>query len=567
MTASFSAVMPRPNIRLCLCMAHLALTASTNPAVGAESKVGSRGRADSISLVRRIAPEFGASSLVSMEVSASAAQPETFRLEPLPAEVHDTNVLSAQQRLIRSQQRREEPMQTLTVDADGSALAGFATQQRELLAQRPPPGSAGMPVGGQSGEYVPADDIPSEKKTSVQGRPMMALGIIAAIVVLCVVSDMFYRSPTPAAARRSTARASGDASAEGAEGAGGAEDAGGAEGEGTAASDAVSDQSDNEDLTTDGLPEDTYGLAIASIMHDLQHLAKDGGSKHDWLRRLRLLSSSLLVFVNIAVQIAMIYFIMQYSAAKAVQDVRTGYDAYEKHMYDGRVFLTEFGNARGLSDKHFIPTNFQTLADDVKSVVCRIPLSQPAFLGLILMIWSLSVVGELRESINLFTRLMATGTADSMKEAVEVHDSEEVIMRMTCCVKSCIFLFVLLPRLLIAMVLLWLGCRWLAATADFQNLVLNGVGLEFVLNLRCLMYTALVPQRSHRDVQRMRIVIAAEGGEPTPVSLLGSFVWGAVAVAWVYSYIYVLQSVLPYYGWDVQETCLPWMKEHYASMF
>merc|ERR1719329_1752257 len=140
----------------------------------------------------------------------------------------------------------------------------------------------------------------------------------------------------------------------------------------------------------------------------------------------------------------MIYFIMQFSAAKAVQDVRTGYDAYEKHMYDGRVFLTEFGNARGLSDKHFIPANFQTLSDDVKSVVCRIPLSQPAFLSLILLIWSLSVVGEMRDSINLFTRLMDTGSADSMKEAVEVHDSEEIIMRMTCCVKSCIFLFILL---------------------------------------------------------------------------------------------------------------------------
>jgi len=43
---------------------------------------------------------------------------------------------------------------------------------------------------------------------------------------------------------------------------------------------------------------------------------------------------------------------------------------------------------------------------------------------------------------------------------------------------------VLLPRLLMSGVLLWLGCRWLLATPNFADLVLNAVALEFILTLK-----------------------------------------------------------------------------------
>ena len=45
--------------------------------------------------------------------------------------------------------------------------------------------------------------------------------------------------------------------------------------------------------------------------------------------------------------------------------------------------------------------------------------------------------------------------------------------------KAIITFLVLLPRFGIACYLLWLGCRWLTATNNFADLILNAVALEF----------------------------------------------------------------------------------------
>jgi len=142
--------------------------------------------------------------------------------------------------------------------------------------------------------------------------------------------------------------------------------------------------------------------------------------------------------------------------------------------------------------------------------------------------------------------------------AKQEDTEEDVIVKLTLCVKIFLSFIVILPRFLITLLLVWVGCRWLSATNDFGNLVFNGVGLEFVLLTKDMVYKALVSDRAQRETQNMKTLTLGEDTQPTPAAFLGSIQWGVFAIVWVYMYIYSLQRVLPQYRWDVYEVCHEW---------
>jgi len=330
------------------------------------------------------------------------------------------------------------------------------------------------------------------------------------------------------------------------------------------------DDSDDEVLTTQRLAEDTYGMAIASMVRDMSRLTKGTGSEHKHIRACRIWVSFKLLLLNMTLQIFLLVCIADLAAARAVFTIREAYDSFETHMYGGHVYMTGHGYARGLDDRFFNSSLFDTLSEDTKGDACRIPLAQPGFLFVILLIWCLLVVGELRESIVVFQRLViSTETIASMADSTEPATLGElkfdVIVGLTMGMKVWVTFFVVLPRIVIASILLWLGCRWLAATNDWQNLVLNAVGLEFVLQLKELLYKALVPGRDKRDTVRMHVSVAHEAEVPSPVAFFGTFMWGVVACAWVYLYIFCIQGVLPGFRWDVHDVCMDWMKKNSAG--
>jgi len=75
---------------------------------------------------------------------------------------------------------------------------------------------------------------------------------------------------------------------------------------------------------------------------------------------------------------------------------------------------------------------------------------------------------------------------------------------------------VLVPRTIITCLLLWLGCRWLLATNNFADLVLNAVALEFILSTKTM-----------SPVKHEKASIWA---------FTGSMMWMFVAFAWVLVY-------------------------------
>merc|ERR1719436_2367099 len=120
-----------------------------------------------------------------------------------------------------------------------------------------------------------------------------------------------------------------------------------------------------------------------------------------------------------------------------------------------------------------------------------------------------------------------------------------------------------IPRLVITVLLLWLGCRWLLATLHFADILLNGVALEFILCTKDLLYMTIMPQRNMKDVQNTKFGF----GEDVPaayIPFIGTFVWLGLAVVWVYVYTYYLQQVLPEYRWDIHDVCSDFLHDLYS---
>merc|ERR1711879_33613 len=126
---------------------------------------------------------------------------------------------------------------------------------------------------------------------------------------------------------------------------------------------------------------------------------------------------------------------------------------------------------------------------------------------------------------------------------------------------TCVFL----PRLVMTLVTLWLGCRWLVATTSFSELILNSMALEFLLDLKNLLYKALAPIRSRCEVEKTRMLPLQHVVNNDCRLLLAPICWGAIGTIWAALYMFRLQQVLPQYNWDIYRVCQPWLLNEFSD--
>jgi hypothetical protein len=240
-------------------------------------------------------------------------------------------------------------------------------------------------------------------------------------------------------------------------------------------------------------------------------------------------------------------------------------------MYED-TFLNVNGKHRGV-DGTFMPGNIDTLEEGLKGRVCNIAFSQSGFFGAVLLIWTLTVIAELRNIIALFRSLIVnTRNIKSMEDALldcdpDIDDDDPrngwIIDGLTISMKVAIMLLVIIPRLVLTIVLLWLGCRFLAATNDFGEMVLNAIALEFILMLKDLLYSTIVPDRNKREIEHINIKPSIAVDHASYWTYLGTFTWLIIAFAWIVFYVFHFQMVLPLYKWDVKGPCTEYIKDRY----
>lgn len=325
------------------------------------------------------------------------------------------------------------------------------------------------------------------------------------------------------------------------------------------------------------LPEDTYGLAVSILVRDASAVAT--GQGQNLLRQVRFCLVFMLVFVNMGIQLFLMFKVMDLVTPPIVKKSRLYYDAFEWHMYGqntSHVYNLSDGTRRGIKP-FFQPELFATLNSSVKSAVCHIPLSQPAFFIMVLFIWSLTCIGDVRKCLGMFHSLIiAMPRVNDLTQVTrptkvilaplstgvsgQAENSEKLIVGLTWQMKVFITTIILLPRLLLTSLLLWLGSRWLVATNNFADILMNTVALEFILLLQDLLFLAIVPERNKQDCRTITIQPAETHEAAGYLVYSSAFVWGLMALAWAMCYAYYFQMVLPEYNWDVRAICSTYLK-------
>jgi hypothetical protein len=162
-------------------------------------------------------------------------------------------------------------------------------------------------------------------------------------------------------------------------------------------------------------------------------------------------------------------------------------------------------------------------------------------------------------------KLIEKAADDNIADKIPEQESDEkTIQKLPACIKLLLIICVGLPRLRITCYVLWLGCRWLAATCGFGDLLLNAVALEFIIKVKELIYTSLIPYRSKEDGNTTKMPPFSARLEFGAQAGLGSVVWFLLAISWVYIYMYHIQTVLPDYQQDVRVICASYLKEKFS---
>jgi len=324
------------------------------------------------------------------------------------------------------------------------------------------------------------------------------------------------------------------------------------------------------------IPESIYGAAMMTFIRSSQ-------TYHKVVHCV-----SLCIFMGLILNITIQFYVLictkLYITAPAVLAVRELYQSFHEHAFEDGVFSQDLWDDFHHSDE-----------------LCQMPLSQPMFFLCILSIWTATCWVDLLDSFHFFYLWYAMPALQEQGRMTEVElvDENIVLKGATRGAKACAIGMIMVPKILIACLLWWLGARWLVATTSFQDLLLNAVALAFITELDELIYMSLMPGDIQNMVQMFKIaspprkekqakakvatqdsaaasmpddkaqgkMVACESrGEADPdfvafrdrrLKLLMSqmALTALVVVGFPMLYMYHLQQVLPGYKFDVHKPC------------
>mmetsp|Transcript_41507 Transcript_41507/g.51091 ORF Transcript_41507/g.51091 Transcript_41507/m.51091 type:complete len:358 (+) Transcript_41507:382-1455(+) len=313
------------------------------------------------------------------------------------------------------------------------------------------------------------------------------------------------------------------------------------------------------------LDVDVYGAAVSSCIRDMQVLSL--GSHHnadESIRAFRVVASLTMLWGCIAAQGFISYMVASELSSVIVLKFRRLYDSFEAAVYSpDTMTLTSNGFHRG-HPEGFQPEGFADLTPSQMHTICQMPLANDMFLLIILFVWTLSCVVDLRRALCMLVDFTVTMPVVALKDATVVAAAEDgeagevTIVGVPRGMKVFLTAVIFLPRLILDFVILCLGCRWLLSTSDMGDLILNAVALEFLLVLNSLVLQALVPAHGVNGLERTKVLSSSSRHASAVMALLATLSWMLFASFWCISYVYFIEDVLPEYQWDVRAVCTAW---------
>lgn len=271
--------------------------------------------------------------------------------------------------------------------------------------------------------------------------------------------------------------------------------------------------------------------------------------------------------VNLWLQLTVLWYVEVFIVGQAVHDTQKDYAQYHREVFN--------------KDGSFSPEKWHQW-DGPYMALCNLAMSKMHFTVAIVFMWTARMLGEVRSIERLSRDIWAipplpndAETADMLWEVKDdAGESEFRVIALSRLTRVSIYLLVIIPKLVIAAILMYIGCRWLAATESFSDLILNALALEFVIGTDELVYDNFAPQRMCQwlDVTKMQHVkttasdISAVAKEETSeiVKVYAKSILYMVACgAWAFYYLTKIQQVIPGFTHDIHEHCGGWFLKRY----
>lgn len=171
---------------------------------------------------------------------------------------------------------------------------------------------------------------------------------------------------------------------------------------------------------------------------------------------------------------------------------------------------------------------------------------------------------ELKQTIYFWGHTMKLPTpsaSDDGRVTFLYHEDNFIITHMGCALKIWTTVTVFLPKLVIAIVLWYIGAGWLTATEGIDNLVLNSLALTFICEVDELMFRACISEVAKSCLAKTKLPLPCFKYTPTiwlPAETLTTCI---SCIALAYGYMYYLQDAIPDFRWDLTTMCLTHQKE------
>lgn len=231
-----------------------------------------------------------------------------------------------------------------------------------------------------------------------------------------------------------------------------------------------------------------------------------------------------------------------------------------------------------LTTHEFNKTGFDSLGDQ-RDEVCQLALAKEFFLCANIFLWTTKCISEFRlierrwKAVARLPRLPEALDYTCMvrKECDEAGENwNEYRVAIICLTRPIRFLLyglVLIPRILITLYLLFLGCMYLTATESFTDLILNSLVMAFVYDIDEMVLECFLPLRLAKHL--LNNVMIMTPGSKSRKGTTDQFksieiTYGKSMVTLLVSIVFLVvfinfQPVLPGYKWDVGARCEEFM--------
>jgi hypothetical protein len=324
-------------------------------------------------------------------------------------------------------------------------------------------------------------------------------------------------------------------------------------------SDAGTLEEEEEGFDEADLPGSVYGAAVFSMAYDITEVLTP--TKHDdlptELNLFRCVYALAMLGVNYVLQGMLLAYSYLYVVTPSVHMTQELY-----RTYHAEVFHT---------DGTFLPDKWEDLDFLTKKKICQIPFSKFGFTFLIIWIWAMVMVTELRETLCIISDIQSVEGTDKLSEVIHVvPGGRNHLRRLTPALRFSIHCFISLPKLVVNAGLYFIGTKWLAATPDFPSLILNSLALGFIIGVDELIYTTFLPKKMRSTVEETKFLVRSASLEEDIADRWASYrtsvLWFFASIASSVCYLLFSQllnpkilplAVLPGYKFDLNARCGP----------